>query len=121
LIRGLAEKCNFKHAKKYTMRSCQREMLTKMSGKCDQKTMNVSGRHKLADANALYQEENNAMHTRRNKLLHFTDPNEDKRKKTRRKSRRKLKNRRRNVDPLSSRFRLLLPHPRLLQLRLREQ
>jgi len=66
-------------------------MLTKMSGKCDQKTMNVSGRHKSADANALYQEENNAIHTRRNKLLHFTDPNEDKQKKKRRKSRRKSK------------------------------
>jgi len=67
------------------------EMLTKMSRKCDQKTMNVSGRHKSADANALHQEENNTMHTQRNKLLHFTDPNEDKQKKKCRKSRPKSK------------------------------
>jgi len=121
LIRGLAEKCNFKHAKKYTMRSCQQEMLTKMSGKCDQKTMNMSGRHKSADANALYQEENNVMHTRDNKLLHFMDPKEDKRKNKCRKSRRKSKKLKKKCHPLSSWFRLLLPHPRLLQLRRREQ
>jgi len=49
-----------------------------MSGKCNQKTMNAAGRHKSANTNALHQEENNAMHKRRDKVLYFTDPNEDK-------------------------------------------
>jgi len=67
-------------------------MPTKVTTKRDQKTMNVSGHHKSADTNALYQEENNVMHKQRNKVLHFTEPNEDKcKKKKRRKSRCKSK------------------------------
>ena len=71
-----------------------------MTAKCDQKTINVSGRHKSANVSALYQQENIAMHKRCNKALHFTNPNDKKRKKkSRRKSKkssRKSKKRRRS-------------------------
>ena len=70
-----------------------------MSVNCDQKTMNVSGRHKSANTNALYQEENVEMHIRRNKSLHFADPGEHKKKKRRksRKSKKSKKKRRSSV------------------------
>jgi len=46
------------------MGSCGEEMLAKITTKCDQKIMSVSGYERFTNTNALHQEENNTMHKR---------------------------------------------------------
>jgi hypothetical protein len=72
MIRSLAIECKFANAESYTMRSCRRAMLTAMNAAgVSNATKMISGRHKSAAANILYQESNVNAHIERSNALGY--------------------------------------------------
>lgn len=72
MIRSLAIECKFVNAESYTMRSCRRAMLTAMNAAgVSNATKMISGRHKSAAANILYQESNVNAHIERSNALGY--------------------------------------------------
>jgi hypothetical protein len=72
MIRSLAIECKFANAESYTMRSCRRAMLTAMNAAgVSNATKMISGRHKSAAANVLYQESNVNAHMERSRALGY--------------------------------------------------
>ena len=72
MIRSLAIQCKFTNAGTYTMRSCRRAMLTAMNAAgVSNATKMISGRHKSAAANILYQDSNVNAHIERSNALGY--------------------------------------------------